>query len=119
MITFEQIQLLDNKVHQAVDLIAALKEENIALQTSLTSYEKRIEELEHLVDSFKRDQGKIEEGILSALKQLDSLEASVAEPENVSEPENEPAAAPETNTGETEQEEDPEESDRNGELDIF
>jgi predicted nucleic acid-binding Zn-ribbon protein len=116
VITFEQIQLLDNKVH---------KEENVALQTSLTSYEKRIEELELLIDSFKRDQGKIEEGILSALKQLDSLESSVAEnenaaePESVSEPESEPAAAPEIITGETEQEEDPEESDRNGELDIF
>lgn len=78
MITLEQIQLLEQKVHQAVKKIAVLKEENAGLKEKLSSYSGRIEELEVLIDSFKRDQGKIEEGILSAIRQLDTIEQSVA-----------------------------------------
>ncbi len=78
MITLEQIQLLEEKVHQTVNRITALKEENSSLKEKLSTYSGRIEELEVLIDSFKQDQGKIEEGILSALKQLDTIEQSVA-----------------------------------------
>jgi chromosome segregation ATPase len=76
MVTLEHIQLLENRVKQAVELISALRDENSTLQKTLSSYETRMEELEVLMETFKRDQGKIEEGILSALKQLDTLEAA-------------------------------------------
>ncbi|WP_020613324.1 cell division protein ZapB [Sediminispirochaeta bajacaliforniensis] len=132
MVTFEQIQLLESKVRQAVDLIASLREENGALRKTLSSYEKRIEELEVLIDSFKRDQGKIEEGIISALQQLDALESSAVE---VQQHDGEATSTAEAPIEETEGEslqpdiaepdiaesEDAEEPapDRNGELDIF
>ncbi len=79
MISVEQIHSLESKVLKAVDVIKSLREENDLLKTKLSGYEKRIEELEVFIDSFKQDQSNIEEGILNALKQLDLLEDIVTE----------------------------------------
>lgn len=79
MISVEQIQSLESKVLKAVDVIKSLREENDLLKTKLSGYEKRIEELEVFIDSFKQDQSNIEEGILNALNQLDLLEDIVTE----------------------------------------
>jgi chromosome segregation ATPase len=80
MISLEQIRLLEQKVRAAVARIGQLKQENATLKEHLSSYQKRIDELEVLVESFKTDQGQIEEGILSALAQLDQLEEEVTQP---------------------------------------
>ena len=78
MISVEQIHKLESKVLKAVDVIKSLREENNLLKEKLSGYEKRIEELEVFIDSFKQDQTTIEEGILNALNQLDLLEDIVS-----------------------------------------
>ena len=80
MISVEQIHQLESKVLQAVEVIKSLREENSLLKNKLSGYEKRIEEMEILIDSFKKDQNNIEEGIINALNQLDVLEDIISEP---------------------------------------
>ncbi len=79
MISVEQIHKLEAKVLKAVEVIKSLREENSLLKEKLSGYEKRIEELEVFIDSFKQDQTNIEEGIMNALNQLDMLEEIVSE----------------------------------------
>ncbi len=74
MITLDQIKQLDRKVRKAIDKINSLKNENNMLQGKLDNYQLRIEELEVLIDTFKEDQGEIENGIIGALNQLDLME---------------------------------------------
>jgi predicted nuclease with TOPRIM domain len=82
MITLEQIRLLETKVQQAVDRIGRLMNENAALRRALESNEARVQELERIVSQFKDDQGKIEQGIINALAQLDSIEDTVGRLQN-------------------------------------
>jgi len=77
MITLEQIRLLESKITRAVELIRVLKEENGTLRKGLESAQKRMRELEALVDGFKSDQKEIESVILRTLHHLDELEESV------------------------------------------
>lgn len=135
MITLEQIQKLDEKVTAAVQVIRNLKEENASLQEKLDQYQGRIDELEVLINTFKKDQGKIEQGIINALEQLNELEDAIAEeaaePETAAEEKaeipNPTEEAPENIEQETEQRQDaaPEsaesgdEDSEDTELDIF
>ena len=79
MINLEQIRELESKIAKAVDLISVLRKENAVLQATLDKSQKRIEEFEQLIGSFKSDQFEIEKAILSALQKLDSLEDDVAD----------------------------------------
>lgn len=89
MISLEQIKTLDDKVKKAVGVIGDLRAENTKLKQKLNDYQSRIEELEQLIEDFKRDQGAIEQGILDAIDQLDHLEhapsASATVPEETPE----------------------------------
>jgi len=76
MITLEQIRLLEGKITRAIDLIRVLKEENGTLRKGLESAQKRMKELETLVDGFKTDQKEIESVIVRTLHNLDELEES-------------------------------------------
>jgi chromosome segregation ATPase len=78
MISVEQIRLLETKVQQAVSLLSNLQEENRTLRGRLGKYEERIDELEFLIEEFKEEQSEIEQGILSALNQLNELNESSA-----------------------------------------
>ncbi len=78
MITLEQIRLLESKITRAIDLIRVLKEENSTLRKGLESAQKRMRELETLVDGFKMDQKEIESVIVRTLHNLDELEESAA-----------------------------------------
>ncbi len=78
MISLEQIRLLEAKIARAIDLIRVLKEENATLRKGLDSAQRRMMELEGLVDGFKADQGEIESVIIRTLKNLDELEESGA-----------------------------------------
>ena len=100
MISIDQIRQLETGVRQAVDIIQALREENGLLKTKLSGYEKRIEELEVLIDSFKQDQSSIEEGIIHALHQLDVLEDIVSKEET--EPASDTSKADKTSSPEPE-----------------
>jgi chromosome segregation ATPase len=77
MIELRHIQELEKRVHAALELIGSLRGENAELKSKLEGYQGRIDELERLVNEFKEDQGAIEEGILRALRKLDSLEDTV------------------------------------------
>jgi len=74
MITVEQIRLLEQKVHQAVERIDLLNQENRSLKSKLEHYQTRIAEFEKLIESFKKDQSEIEQGIITALDELNRLE---------------------------------------------
>lgn len=80
MISLEQIQKLEARVHAAVGRIKQLTEENTGLSEKLDSYERRVNELQELVAAFKSDQDAIERGIVAALAHLDELEDTVSEP---------------------------------------
>jgi hypothetical protein len=74
MITLEQIRLLEGKISRAIELIHAQKEENAALRKGLESAQRRMKELEVMVDGFKTDQKEIESVIVRTLHNLDELE---------------------------------------------
>jgi FtsZ-binding cell division protein ZapB len=78
MISLEQIRLLEGKIAKAIDLIRILKEENGTLRKGLDSAQRRMKELEGLVDGFKTDQKEIETVVLRTLKNLDDLEEANA-----------------------------------------
>jgi FtsZ-binding cell division protein ZapB len=84
MISLEHIRQLQDKVNKAVDHMNTLamekellEEENQLLRSRIDASENRIAELERFIDEFKIEQNEIEEGIISALKHLDSLEHAV------------------------------------------
>jgi FtsZ-binding cell division protein ZapB len=84
MVTLDQVKELDEKVTKAIDYVkkvtgenGRLKEENSRLTEKLDSCQKRIDELEVLVQKFKEEQGRIEDGILSALDRLNQFEDAV------------------------------------------
>jgi len=74
MISLEQVKLLESKVTNTIEYVKKVTGENLKLKEKLTSYQKRIEELEVLVQQFKESQGQIEDGILSALDRLNQFE---------------------------------------------
>ena len=78
MITLEQIRLLESKITRALELIRVLKDENSTLRKGLESAQRRMRELETLVDGFKTDQKEIESVIVRTLHNLDELEESAA-----------------------------------------
>jgi septal ring factor EnvC (AmiA/AmiB activator) len=77
MISLEQVRSLESRVEKAVSLIASLRTENASLRSGLATAESRVAELENLVLDFQKDQARIEEGIIEALRKLDSFEDSV------------------------------------------
>jgi len=78
MISLEQIRLLESKITRALDLIRILKDENSTLRKGVESAQKRMKELETLVDGFKADQSEIETVIVRTLHTLDELEENAA-----------------------------------------
>jgi peptidoglycan hydrolase CwlO-like protein len=74
MITLEQIRLLEGKISRALELIHSLREENATLRKGLESAQRRMKELEVMVDGFKSDQKEIESVIVRTLHNLDELE---------------------------------------------
>jgi len=74
MVSLEQVKLLESKVSKAIDYVKKVTEENSSLKGKLDSYQKRIDELEILIQQFKEEQGRIEDGILSALDRLNQFE---------------------------------------------
>jgi len=74
LISIEQVRLLGTRVEQIIEHVDSVSEENAALKSKLDACQKRIDELEVLIQRFKEDQAKIEDGILSALDRLNKFE---------------------------------------------
>ena len=79
MISLEQVRALESRVEKAVALIGSLRAENASMRSGLATAELRVSELEGLVADFQKDQARIEEGIVEALRKLDSFEDAVHE----------------------------------------
>ncbi|MDR2758611.1 MAG: cell division protein ZapB [Spirochaetaceae bacterium] len=77
MVTLEQVKLLETKVAKALDFVSQVTGENTLLKEKLDTYQRRIDELEVLIQRFKEDQSRIEEGIISALNRLNQFEDAV------------------------------------------
>lgn len=77
MLSLDQVRLLEDRVQKAVGKIQTLTSENTHLRSELSTLQTRVVELEGLVNAFKDDQGRIEEGILNALDKLSAFEDSV------------------------------------------
>lgn len=75
--TFDQVKLLESKVVNAIDFVKLLTEENDQLKEQVDTYQKRIDELEALIQSFREEQSRIEDGILSALNRLNQFEDTI------------------------------------------
>jgi hypothetical protein len=86
MLNLDQVRLLENRVEKAVGKIQTLTAENTHLRTQLSGLQTRVNELEGLVRAFKDDQGRIEEGILSALDRLSAFEENVFQTETPAPP---------------------------------
>jgi len=78
MIHLEQIQRLEARINQAIDLIRRLRGENESLRRTVDSAQEKVQRLESLVGEFKTDQKEIETCIVRALQNLDRLEDDVA-----------------------------------------
>jgi chromosome segregation ATPase len=78
MISLEQIRLLENRITKALERIGKLREENQALRGGIDSANKRMKELEAMIEGFKADQKEIEEIVVRALGTLDELEDGIS-----------------------------------------
>ncbi|MDR2629967.1 MAG: cell division protein ZapB [Spirochaetaceae bacterium] len=77
MVTLEQVKLLETKVTKALEFVSKVTGENTLLKEKLDTYQRRIDELEVLIQRFKEDQSRIEEGIISALNRLNQFEDAI------------------------------------------
>jgi len=84
MINLEQVKLLEAKVARIIDFVEKVSKDNAALlrreaelQEKLEANQKRTSELEVLLNGFKEEQGRIEDGILSALDRLSQFEEAI------------------------------------------
>jgi predicted nuclease with TOPRIM domain len=134
MLSLEQVKQLNTKVERAIEYVRQLNEENAALEKKLENNQKRLDELEVLVTRFKEEQGRIEDGILSALDRLNQFENAVEKslamrtgeqkPSEEAKPSTVPemVVLPETDIDEVLEDEDEDDSGEeapDGELDIF
>jgi hypothetical protein len=94
MVTLEQVKLLESKVAKALDFVGQVTGENTLLKEKLDTYQKRINELEILIQNFREEQGHIEEGILNALDRLNQFEDAIQKSLS-GEPAAEPSRTPE------------------------
>ncbi|MDR2842843.1 MAG: cell division protein ZapB [Spirochaetaceae bacterium] len=77
MVTIDQVKQLESRVSKTIAYVTKVNEENNLLKGKLDTYQRRIDELEVLIQRFKDDQNRIEEGIISALDSLNQFEDDV------------------------------------------
>lgn len=86
MVSLEQVRILEARINKVVDLINILKEENRTLKKTLAKSQQKISDMESLISNFKNGQDQIEQGIISVIKKLDTLEDDIAEPSGETNP---------------------------------
>ncbi|MDR0554235.1 MAG: hypothetical protein LBG76_05485 [Treponema sp.] len=101
MLTLDQVHLLETKVAQAIGYVDRVNEENTLLKGKLEDYQKRIEGLEDLIQRFKEEQGRVEEGILAALNRLNKFEEDFSQSLHRESPPGKDASARNAGSGDT------------------
>ncbi len=86
MITLEQVRALEARVEKALSAIDRLTSENATLRDTVAREKKRATDLERTIEEYRKDQTRIEQGILHALERLNAFEDAIQDPA--------PAAAP-------------------------
>lgn len=76
MVSLEQVKLLETKVAKVIEHVELITGENNFLKAKLGDYEKRIDELEVLIQRFREEQNRIEEEILATLNRLNQFEGA-------------------------------------------
>lgn len=79
MITLDQVRALETRVEKALGAMDRLTAENAALRETVAREKARAAELERTIEEFRRDQNRIEQGILHALERLNAFEDAVLE----------------------------------------
>lgn len=79
MITLDQVRALETRVEKALGAMDRLTAENTALRETVAREKARAVELERTIEEFRRDQNRIEQGILHALERLNAFEDAVLE----------------------------------------
>lgn len=78
MSTLEKVQLLEERIKKAILLIEKLKTENASLKDEVELLQMHNEELKSYTSDYSKNSKLIEDGIISALSQLEKLEESAA-----------------------------------------
>lgn len=81
MISLEQIKLLEIKVENALQRIIELQNKNSQLKIENGDLQAEIDLLQEQCTRFEQDEVKIEQGILSVLHRLDSVEDTLRQSE--------------------------------------
>ena len=79
MITLDQVRALETRVEKALGAIDRLTAENTTLRETVAREKARAVDLERTIEEFRRDQNRIEQGILHALERLNAFEDAVLE----------------------------------------
>ncbi|MFI3257541.1 MAG: cell division protein ZapB [Spirochaetales bacterium] len=77
MISLEQIKLLEKKVESALQKIVELQNLNSKLENENSDLQTEVELLKEHCSRFEQDEAKIEQGIISVLNRLNSIEDAV------------------------------------------
>lgn len=80
MITLEQVRALEARVEKALAAIDRLTSENAALRDTVAREQKRAADLERTIEEYRKDQTRIEQGILHALERLNAFEDAIQDP---------------------------------------
>lgn len=80
MITLEQVRALEARVEKALAAIDRLTSENATLRDSVAREKKRAADLERTIEEYRKDQTRIEQGILHALERLNAFEDAIQDP---------------------------------------
>ena len=117
MASLEQLKLLETKVIRMNDYVQKLTEEKASLKGELDSSQKKIQDLEVLIQHFREDQNQIEDSILSALDRLNKFEDALES--TISRDKDAPTGGDPGDSGPDKDESAEAEEESGGELDIF
>lgn len=77
MLSLDQIKVLERKIEAVVSRVMELTSENNTLKQKIDFLVQENQMLQSKVEAFESDQEKIEQGIISALDRLNTVENSV------------------------------------------
>lgn len=80
MVTLDQVRALEARIDKALAAIDRLTSENSVLRATVARETARAADLEKTIEEYRRDQARIEQGILHALERLNAFEDAILDP---------------------------------------